>query len=222
LTYDRMVNAKAEPHNWPMYWGNYQGTHYSALTEITTANVSRLRPAWTFPLFDGGSVLQGTPLVVDGVMYATGSGNPTTVVALDARTGRQIWRFTREQATVNPYQINPFSRGVAMLGQRLYIGTLDAVLLCIDARSGRLLWEAPVADTMEGFTISSPPLVVKDKIIVGTSGGEYATRGRLDAFGRPANTWRYRGFPAGRARPRHGRQLADGQRSDVARHMRRS
>jgi PQQ-dependent dehydrogenase (methanol/ethanol family) len=198
LTYERLVNAKAEPGNWPMYWGDYQGTHYSALKEITPANVSRLRPAWTFPIFaDGGSVLQGTPLVVDGVMYATGSGNPTTVAALDAKTGRQLWRFTRNQAKINPFQINPFSRGVTMLGNRLYIGTLDAMLICLDARSGRQLWEVAVGDTMEGITITSPPLAVKDKIIVGMSGGEYATRGRLDAYDAASGklVWRFYTIP---------------------------
>jgi alcohol dehydrogenase (cytochrome c) len=188
LTYDRLVKAATDPQNWAMYWGNYQGTHYSPLTQITAANVSRLRPAWTFPLVtvnsDGrpGGVLEGTPLVVDGVMYATGSGNPATVVALDARTGRELWRWSRAQKTINPYQINPYSRGVAMLGQRIYVGTLDAALIALDARTGRELWEVPVADTMDGMTITSPPLAVRDKIVVGTSGGEYATRGRLDAF----------------------------------------
>jgi alcohol dehydrogenase (cytochrome c) len=199
LTYERMVNSKAEPQNWPMYWGGYNGMHYSPLTQITAANVSRLRPAWTFPLVtvnaDGrpGGVLEGTPLVVDGVMYATGSGNPSTVVALDARTGRELWRWSRQQKTVNPYQINPYSRGVAMLNNRIYVGTLDAALIALDARSGRQLWEVPVADTMEGITITSPPLIVKDKVLVGSSGGEYATRGRLDAFDAASgkHLWRF-------------------------------
>jgi alcohol dehydrogenase (cytochrome c) len=198
VTYERLVNAQKEPQNWLMYWGNYHATHYSSLGQITASNVARLRPAWTFPIFaDGGSVLQGTPVVVDGAMYATGSGNPTTVVKLDAKNGRQIWRYTRAQRTINPNQINPFSRGVAILGNRVYIGTLDAALVCLDADSGRLLWEIPVADTMEGYTITSPPLIVKDKVIVGISGGEYATRGRLDAFDAASGklAWRFYTIP---------------------------
>ena len=196
LTYDRLVKSHAEPGNWPMYWGDYQGTHYSALTQITSANAKQLRAAWTFPLF-GGGVMEGAPLVVDGVMYATGSGNPTTVVALDARTGRQIWRFTRPQKVTNPYQINPFSRGVAILGQRVYVGTLDAALVALDARTGRQLWEVQVADTMLGHNITSPPLVLKDKVIVGVAGGEYGTRGFLDAYDAATGkqAWRFYTVP---------------------------
>lgn len=207
LTYERLMASAREPQNWPMYWGNYQAHHYSSLSQITPTNVKHLRPAWTFPFVTGvnvagrgfvqGSVLQGTPIVVDGVMYATGSGNPTTVVAVDGRTGRQLWRWSRDQRTINPNQINPFSRGIAMLNQRIYVGTLDAFLICLDARTGRQLWEVPVADTMEGYTISSPPLVVKDKVIVGISGGEFGTRGRLDAFDAASgkHVWRFYTIP---------------------------
>jgi PQQ-dependent dehydrogenase (methanol/ethanol family) len=182
LSYERLRNAQAEPHNWLMYWGNYQGTHNSSLKEIDTSNVTRLRTAWTFPILGGNSVLEGTPLVVDGVMYATGSGNPASVTAIDARTGRQIWRWTRQQKIVNPYEINPFSRGVAMLGNRIFVGTLDAVLVALDARTGRPLWEVQMADTLEGYSLTSPPLVVNDKVITGIAGGEFATRGFIDAY----------------------------------------
>jgi alcohol dehydrogenase (cytochrome c) len=197
VSYERLIKATSEPHNWLMYWGNYQGTHYSALDQITPGNVSRLAPAWTFPIL-GGSVLQGTPLVVDGIMYATGSGNPTTVTALDARTGRQLWRWSRQQKVVNPYQINPFSRGVAILGNRLFIGTLDAALVALDARTGQELWEVQVADTMEGHNITSPPLVLKDMVITGIAGGEYATRGFLDAYDAATGErrWRFYTVPA--------------------------
>jgi PQQ-dependent dehydrogenase (methanol/ethanol family) len=205
-TYERLAHSTEEPQNWLTYWGNYQAHHYSPLDQITAANVRRLRPAWMVPVITGatvggsyvpGSVLEGTPLVVDGVMYATGSGNPSTVVALDARTGRQIWRWSRDQRIVNPNQINPYNRGVAILNERIYVGTLDAFLVCIDARTGRELWEVPVADTMEGYTITSAPLVVKDKVLVGISGGEYATRGRLDAFDAASgrHVWRFYTVP---------------------------
>jgi alcohol dehydrogenase (cytochrome c) len=193
----RLRNAHAEPHNWLMYWGDYQGTHYSSLSQIDTSNVHRLQAAWTFPILGSNSNLEGTPLVVDGVMYTTGSGNPATVTALDARTGRQIWRWTRQQKVVNPYEINPFSRGVAISGNRIFVGTLDAVLVALDARTGRPLWEAQVADTMEGHNITSPPLVVKDKVITGVAGGEYATRGFIDAYDAVTGkrTWRFHAIP---------------------------
>ena len=164
-----------------MYWGDYQGTHYSPLKQIDTSNVARLRTAWATPV-PGPNVSESTPLVVDGVMYGTSGGNPRTVTAIDARTGRQIWRFTRPQKVVNPGETDVVNRGVAILGHRLFVGTNDAALLCLDARTGLLIWEVQVGDTMEGFNVTSPPLIVKDKIIVGHAGGEYAIRGFLDAY----------------------------------------
>ena len=198
VTYERLLKAKAEPHNWLMYWGDYHGTHYSPLNQITPNNVKRLKAAWSFPILGGNSVLEGTPLVVDGIMYTTGSGNPATVTAIDARSGRQIWRWTRQQKTVNPYEINPFARGVAILGNRMFVGTLDGVLVALDARTGQPLWEVPVVDTMEGSSITSPPLVLKDMVITGMTGGEYATRGLLDAYDAATGKrrWRFYTIPA--------------------------
>jgi alcohol dehydrogenase (cytochrome c) len=192
VSYERLVKANAEPHNWLMYWGNYHGTHYSPLTQITPNNVARLKAAWSFPILGGNSVLEATPLVVDGVMYTTGSGSPATVTALDARTGRQIWRWTRQQKIVNPYEINPFARGVAILGNRIFVGTLDGFLIALDARTGQPLWEAEVVDTMEGSSITSPPLVLKDMVITGMTGGEYATRGFLEAYDAATGKRRWR------------------------------
>jgi alcohol dehydrogenase (cytochrome c) len=195
--YERLVNARAEPQNWLMYWGDYRGTHYAQLGQIDTGNVHLLRPAWTLPILGGNSVLEGTPLVVDGVMYATGSGNPATVAALDARTGRQIWVWSRQQKVVNPYEINPFNRGVAVLGNRLFVATLDAALIALDARTGRELWEVQVADTLDGYNITSAPLALKDKVITGVAGGEYATRGYIDAYDAATGKrlWRFYTIP---------------------------
>src|SRR5258705_11040451 len=98
------------------------------------------------------------------------SGAPGTVVALDAGTGKQIWRYQRTQKARNPNEINPFNRGVAILGHRLFVGTLDAALLAIDTATGALLWEVQMADPMQGFSITSPPLPAKDTIIAGIAG----------------------------------------------------
>jgi PQQ-dependent dehydrogenase (methanol/ethanol family) len=178
VTVDRLEKAGAEPQNWLMYWGDYQATHYSGLKQIDTANVGTLRATWTFPL-PGDAVLEATPIVADGVMYTT---QPGVVVALDARTGRQLWRYSRPQKVKNPYEINPFNRGAALVGNRLFVGTLDAALIALDARTGRLLWETQVADSMLGYSLTSAPLVVKDKVIVGITGGEFGARGFLDAY----------------------------------------
>jgi len=197
LAYERIVNAAAEPQNWLTYWGDYRGTHYSPLSQINLSNVRQLRPAWTFPILVGDSLLEGTPLVVDGVMYTTGGGNPASVIALDARTGRQIWSWTRPQKVVNPYQINPFNRGVALLGNRLFVGTLDAALIALDARTGQKLWEVQVADTLDGYNITSAPLVYKDKVITGIAGGEFGTRGFVDAYDAATGKrlWRFYTIP---------------------------
>ena len=194
VTADRLANADAEPQNWLMYWGNYRATHYSGLAQIDTGNVGRLQAAWTFPM-PGDSVLEATPVVVDGVMYTT---QPGVVVALDARTGRQIWRYARTQKVKSPYEINPYNRGVAVLGHRLFVGTLDAALVALDARTGRPLWEIQVADTMLGYSITSPPLVVKDKVLVGVTGGEFGARGFLDAYDAASGRrlWRWYAVPA--------------------------
>ncbi|MFG6469352.1 PQQ-dependent dehydrogenase, methanol/ethanol family, partial [Roseateles sp. BYS87W] len=88
-----------------MFWGDYRGTHYSALKQIDTTNVGRLQARWAAPI-PGDSILEATPIVVDGIMYVTGSGNPLTVTALDAKNGRQIWRYTRQQPVKNPYENN--------------------------------------------------------------------------------------------------------------------
>jgi alcohol dehydrogenase (cytochrome c) len=193
VSFERLKNSSAEPHNWLMYWGDFQGTHYSRLAQIDAGNVSQLRSAWAFPM-PGDSVLEAMPIVVDGVMYTT---QPGVVVALDARSGRQIWRYTRQQKVRNPYEINPFNRGVAVLGQRLFVGTLDAALIALDARTGLPLWETQVADSMLGYSFTSPPLIVKDKVLVGITGGEFGARGFLDAYDAATGKqlWRWYAVP---------------------------
>jgi len=194
LSYERIRGAAGEPQNWLTYWGDYRGTHYSGLQQITTANVGQVRAAWARQL-PGGSVLEATPLVVDGVMYT--SGPPGIVVAMDAATGRQIWRYQRAQKVRNPNEINPFNRGVAILGNRVFVGTLDAALLALDSRTGALLWEIQMADPMQGFSITSPPLPLEDKIIAGIAGGEFGIRGFVDAYdpATGARLWRFSTIP---------------------------
>ena len=194
VTAERLGKAADEPQNWLTYWGNYQATHYSGLSEITQANAGTLRAAWTFAM-PGDAVLQTTPLVVGGVMYAT---QPGAVVAIDASTGRLIWRSTRQRKVRNPYEINPFNRGAAIAGDRVFVGTLDAALVALDARTGNVLWETQVADSMLGYSLTSAPLVVKDKVLVGITGGEFGARGFLDAYDIATGTraWRWYSVPA--------------------------
>jgi alcohol dehydrogenase (cytochrome c) len=181
LSYARLANAKAEPQNWPTYWGDYAGHHFSDLDQITPANVSQLQAKWVGPLPPSPTgVSAATPLVVDGVMYV--SGSPGDVYAFDLRTGMQKWAFHRKQDVKNPYQNNPSNRGVAVLDGRVFVGTLDDLLIAIDANTGRELWEVRTANTLEGIQMSGAPLAVDGKIITGMSGGELGARGYLDAY----------------------------------------
>lgn len=181
LSYARLANSKSEPHNWPTYWGDYAGRHFSDLNQITPNNVSTLQAKWVGPMpATQTGYSAATPLVVDGVMYV--SGSPGDVYAFDVRTGMQKWAFHRKQDVKNPYQNNPSNRGVAVLDGRVFVGTLDDLLIAIDANTGRQLWEVRTANTLEGIQMSGAPLAVDGKIITGMSGGELGTRGYLDAY----------------------------------------
>jgi PQQ-dependent dehydrogenase (methanol/ethanol family) len=197
LTFDRLRHADAEPQNWLTYWGNYASHHFSPLREITPANVPQLQAQWSLQMPPGPS-LEATPLVVDGILYTTyTTATAGGVMALDARSGLTLWKYERAQKVTNPNQNNPFNRGVAMLGNRLFFGTLDAALVALDARSGRLLWETQVADTMNGNSLTGAPLAVKDKVIIGVSGGEFGIRGFIDAYDPVTGTrlWRFNTIP---------------------------
>ncbi len=197
LSFARLRNAQAEPQNWLTYWGDYQGHHFSLLSQITPVNVKQLQAQWAFQM-PSGPLLEATPLVVDGTMYTTYTTTTSAgVYAMDAKSGLQIWKYDRQQKVVNPNQINPFNRGVAVLGNRVFFGTLDAALISLDARTGRILWETQVADAMTGNSLTGAPLAVKDKIIVGVAGGEFGIRGAIDAYDAATGKqlWRFHTIP---------------------------
>ena len=195
LDYERIRNSHREPHNWLTYWGDYQGRHFSALREITPANAGSLQARWAFQV-PGGGLVEATPLVVDGIMYLTGTSG--RVFALDARSGRVIWQYQRRVTNRKAYEVGgDVNRGVAMLGGRLFFTTLDAHLVAVDAKTGLPLWETKMAETGEGFSATMAPLALKDKIIAGISGGEFGARGFIDAYD-PASgkrLWRFYTIP---------------------------
>ncbi|HEU4386711.1 MAG TPA: PQQ-dependent dehydrogenase, methanol/ethanol family, partial [Blastocatellia bacterium] len=176
------------------YWGDYRGRHFSPLYQISRFNVSRLQARWAVQM-PGDSIVEATPLVIDGVMYT--AGMPGQVFALDAKSGLQIWKYQRPQKVVNPYESNRVNRGVAALGNRVFFGTLDAALVALDARTGLPLWEVQVADTRQGYSITGAPLAIKDKVIVGVAGGEYGIRGFVDAYDSATGKrlWRFNTIP---------------------------
>ncbi len=179
VSYDRLLNAAKEPQNWLTYGGDYFSHHYSPLTQITPANVKSLNLAWVYQSPIAGS-WQATPIVVDGIMYLTQRQND--VVALDATTGRAFWMYRHTNAPDLVVCCGSNNRGVAVVGETLIMGTLDAQLVALDARSGRPIWKTAVADSKSGYSVTVSPLVVKDKVIVGVGGGEYGIRGFIAAF----------------------------------------
>ena len=165
--------------NWPSYNGDYTGARYSTLREINRDNVGHLRAAWVF--HPGNSQrLEVTPVVMRGVMYLTSAND---VFALDAGTGRQLWHYARPISSGLLDDAAAYkSRGVAVWEQYVYSETDDAHLLCLDARSGNLLWDVEYADKVKQYGATSAPLIVKDEVIVGTSGGDSGVRGFLAAY----------------------------------------
>lgn len=165
--------------NWPAYNGDYTGRRFSSLRQIDTANAGRLRAAWVFHSPNSES-MEVTPVVIDGLMFVTSAND---CFALDARTGRVIWHYSRPitQGLIDDASAH-HNRGVGVLGSRIFMETDNAHLLCLDARSGHLLWDVPYADTSKNYGATSAPLVVKNKVLVGTSGGDDGTRGFLAAF----------------------------------------
>ncbi len=156
--------------SWPTLLGDYTSRRYSPLTQIDQTNVAGLTQAWTF---NAGMAMKSTPLMVDGVVYVTA---PDYAWALDAATGKEIWKFER------PSRGNHLAnRGVALYRDRVYFGTPDAFLVCLDAKTGRKIWEVPMADVHFGYYMSNPPLVVKDKLIVSISGDAADVVGWLKA-----------------------------------------
>jgi glucose dehydrogenase len=133
VTYERLLHAANEPGNWLMYGGDYRSHHYSSLAQITSENIGRLHPAWIYQMHR--SKVETTPLVVDGIMYVTRP--QSDVIALDAATGRTLWTWQYRVADKLALCCGEVNRGLAILGNRLFINTLDANLVALDARSGR-------------------------------------------------------------------------------------
>ena len=183
VTYEDILNGLSEPSKWLTYSGDYTGQRHSPLTMITPENVQDLVPIWTFQTgtMTRGRGFETTPLVLDGVLYVTGSNN--LAWALDARTGRPFWQYRRNLPDDLTYGSSaPVNRGFGILGDRLFMVTLDAHLLALDRKTGSVLWDIELADYRIGYAATLAPLVIDDKVIVGISGGEYPTRGFIDAY----------------------------------------
>jgi PQQ-dependent dehydrogenase (methanol/ethanol family) len=162
---------------------SYAQTRFYPAAQINTKNVGKLRPAFVFQT-EVLESMETAPIVVDGVMYLTTSYNH--VYAVDAKTGQQFWHYKHKMGPVTTYCCGPNNRGVAIMGDRLFMGTLDAKLVSLDAKTGKLLWETQIADPELGYSETMAPVAVNGKVLIGTNGGEYGIRGFVKAF--DANT----------------------------------
>jgi alcohol dehydrogenase (cytochrome c) len=194
VSFDRLVRAQREPQNWLTYNGNLGSTHHSALDQINAANVGNMDLKWVSQA-QSLEKFEATPLVVDGVMYI--SEPPNTVVAIDTRTGRPFWIYEHPMPETTYVCCGNINRGVAILDNTLFLGTLDAHLVAIDASTGRKKWETTVADYKQGYAVTVAPLVVKDKVIVGPAGGERGISGFLAAYDAQTGkeAWRFNTIP---------------------------
>ncbi len=175
-----MLNASgSQSSNWLHTNGAYDQMRFYPGAQINTGNVARLRPAFVFQT-EVVESMEVAPIVVDGVMYITTSFNH--VYALDAVTGKEFWHYKHKMGPVTTFCCGPNNRGVAISGGKVFMGTLDAKLIALDARDGKLVWETQIEDPEKGYSETMSPTVVDGKVLIGTNGGEYGIRGFVKAF----------------------------------------
>jgi alcohol dehydrogenase (cytochrome c) len=193
VPFERLLNAPKEAQNWLTYSGTYMSQRYSLLTQITPANARDLELKWVFQA-RWLDYYQATPLVVDGIMYTT-QGND--VVAIDAVTGKMFWIFPYAPASDAKFCCGRITRGLAIHRDTLFLATVDANLIAIDSKTGRPLWRKVIAPATAGYSMTLAPLVIKDKVIVGTAGGEFGIRGFLAAYEAATGeeSWRFNTVP---------------------------
>jgi len=179
VTFDRIVGADKEPQNWLTYSGTTLSQRHSSLTQITPDNAKNLQLQWVYQA-RSLEKFEATALVVDGVMYTVQA--PNDVMALDAATGRIYWTYSYTPSPDARPCCGRVNRGLAILGDTLFMGTIDAHLVAIDAKNGKPLWNTTVAKAESGYALTHAPLIVKDKVIIGTAGGEYGIRGFIAAY----------------------------------------
>ena len=176
----RLENADKNPNDWLTYHGSYKSYHHSGLDQINTDNVKDLQVAWMHSPGRSTRGLQSFPLVADGVLYYTGSYS--RLFALDAATGEVLWSYFPElnEDLVAAQTHSPYTRGIALGHGHVYVGTVDGRLIALDMKTGKPVWDTKLVDSERltvGFT--GAPLVVKDKVIIGSQGGEWPGRGPI-------------------------------------------
>src|SRR5271165_2482195 len=177
---ERLRAAGTNPEEWLMYSSSYDGWRHTSLAEITPANVAQLRIRWIKQFDITGTIIEATPLVIDGVIFMV--TEPGHVVALDDKTGNVIWEYKRPVPPDLPLIAGPFNRGLAVHGSTIFFGSLDGYLVAIDANDGKVIWQTLVASPSDGYSITGAPLVVNRSVVVGVAGGDFGIRGFLAAY----------------------------------------
>ena len=201
VTSERLLNSAKEPQNWLTYSGDYSGRRFSPLDQVNASNAHSLVAKWVYQTAATGK-LESTPLVVDGILYDTAQDD--RAFALDARTGRPIWMYQHQL----PGDIRPccgrVNRGLAILGDKVFLGTLDAHVIALDTKTGNVIWDVAAAEYQKGYSFTVAPLAVKNLIVIGVSGGEYGVRGFIDAYDASTGErkWRFYTVP-GPGEPGH-------------------
>ena len=177
---EQVLAAGSKTDEWLTYSGSLDGRRYAPLTELTPANVSQLQLRWVHQFESSEPKNQATPLVVNGIIFTTEP--PSSVVALDARSGNVIWRQSRSLPPDLPVCCGRVNRGLAVLGSVLFWGSFDGYLVALNANTGEVMWQTQVANASDGYTMTGAPLVVKRLVVVGVAGGEFGIRGFLAAY----------------------------------------
>ena len=178
VTQDQLNAAAGDLNNFLHTNGNYGQTRYFPSKQINTSNVGKLRAAWIFQT-EVQDVLATTPIIANGVMYVTTAFNH--VYALNAKTGEEYWHYKHAMAPVTTSCCGPINRGVAVYNDKVYMATVDAKLVALDAKSGSVVWQTEIADSSHGYAETMAPTAVDGKILIGTSGGEFGIRGFMTA-----------------------------------------
>jgi len=212
-----LLDAGKNGDEWLMAAGNYSQTRYSPLKQIDASNVNRLGLAWSYDTGSLPGTLEASPVISNGTLYATVTWG--VVFAVDARTGKELWRWDPQvghqnfppESAGNPNKVRtgpslccgPGNRGVAVYGGKVYVGTLDARLVALDAKTGKVVWEVQTADKNADYSITGAPLIVKGKVIIGNGGGEFAVRGYISAYDPETGKliWRFYTVPGDPSKP---------------------
>jgi alcohol dehydrogenase (cytochrome c) len=191
---ERLLAAGANPDEWLMYSGSYNGWRHTSLAEMTPANVAQLSMRWVKQFEINDLNIEATPLVIDGTIFTV--LDPGHIEAFDAKTGATIWEYKRAVPSGLPVEF-PVNRGLAVRGSTLFFGSLDGYLVAIGANDGRVIWQTSVASPSDGYSISVAPLVVNHSVVVGVSGGEFGARGFLAAYdvSTGQQQWRFNTIP---------------------------